>query len=356
MHRPTRVELMLFVVVVLWALNLTVTRYLLTHGFQPLAYATLRYTLAALIFLALTLVLEGTLRVDRRAGGVIALAIVLLVGNQLSFVYALDRTTASTVGLVLGATPIFAALFGLALGRERARAAVLDRARSCRSPASRSSRSARARDVSGGSVGILLAVLTAATWAGYSVLIAPLMANYSPYRVSAIVLAATALALAVIGSRQTTSQAWDLGADVWLLFAFSVLGPLVLTNVLWFRSLYRIGAARATLATNLQPFVAAIFAVILLSETITALQIAGGVLIAVGIVLARRRAAGHRTQSWSISAPKIGLVLVVPDPLRHEVDVREFMKFTSSACFVICRSKQSRERSTRSPAPIARPA
>ena len=110
---------MLFVVVVLWALNLTVTRYLLTHGFQPLAYATLRYTLAALIFLALTLVLEGTLRVDRRAGGVIALAIVLLVGNQLSFVYALDRTTASTVGLVLGATPIFAALFGLALGRER---------------------------------------------------------------------------------------------------------------------------------------------------------------------------------------------------------------------------------------------
>ena len=55
--------------------------------------------------------------------------------------------------------------------------------------------------------------MTAATWAGYSVLIAPLMASYSPYRVSAIVLAATALALAVIGSRQTTSQSWDLGAE-----------------------------------------------------------------------------------------------------------------------------------------------
>ncbi len=290
MHRPTRVELMLFVVVVLWALNLTVTRYLLTHGFHPLAYATLRYTLAALIFLALTLVLEGTLRVDRRAGGVMALAIVLLVGNQLSFVYALDRTTASTVGLVLGATPIFAALFGLALGRERLGQRFWIAAIVSFAGVALVAIGAGAH-VSGGSVGILLAVLTAATWAGYSVLIAPLMANYSPYRVSAIVLAATALALAVIGSRQTTSQSWDLGADVWLLFAFSVLGPLVLTNVLWFRSLYRIGAARATLATNLQPFVAAIFAVILLSETITALQIAGGVLIAVGIVLARRRPA-----------------------------------------------------------------
>ena len=35
------------------------------------------------------------------------------------FVFALDLTTASTIGLVLGAIPIFAALFGLALGTER---------------------------------------------------------------------------------------------------------------------------------------------------------------------------------------------------------------------------------------------
>ena len=41
---------MLLTTVVLWALNLTVTRYILTHGFQPLAYATVRYGAAALIF------------------------------------------------------------------------------------------------------------------------------------------------------------------------------------------------------------------------------------------------------------------------------------------------------------------
>jgi drug/metabolite transporter (DMT)-like permease len=85
------------------------------------------------------------------------------------------------------------------------------------------------------------------------------------------------------------SQDWDLGWESWLLFAFAVVGPLVITNVLWFRSLDRIGAARATLATNLQPFAAAVFAVILLSETLAPTQVAGGVLIAVGILLARRR-------------------------------------------------------------------
>ena len=41
---------MLLSTIVLWALNLTVTRYILTHGFQPLAYATVRYGAAAVIF------------------------------------------------------------------------------------------------------------------------------------------------------------------------------------------------------------------------------------------------------------------------------------------------------------------
>ena len=58
---------------------------------------------------------------------------------------------------------------------------------------------------------------------------------------------------------------------------------------MWFRSLDRIGPARATLAANLQPFVAALVAVVLLSESLGVLEVAGGLLIAAGIVAARRR-------------------------------------------------------------------
>jgi drug/metabolite transporter (DMT)-like permease len=57
---------------------------------------------------------------------------------------------------------------------------------------------------------------------------------------------------------------------------------------LWFRAIDRVGPSRATLVANLQPFIAALFAVLLLSEKITPLQIAGGALIAGGIALARR--------------------------------------------------------------------
>ena len=74
-----------------------------------------------------------------------------------------------------------------------------------------------------------------------------------------------------------------------MLLAFATLGPLVTTNVLWFRSLHRIGPSRATLVANLQPFVAAVFAVVLLDEQMTLMQVLGGVLIAAGILAARRR-------------------------------------------------------------------
>ena len=106
-----RVHLMLLATVVLWALNLTVTRYILQHGFHPLAYSSVRYGIAATLFATVTYGYERSLAVRRRD-------IVLLVGaagvgiwlNQLSYVYAIKFTNASTTALILGTTPIFAAL------------------------------------------------------------------------------------------------------------------------------------------------------------------------------------------------------------------------------------------------------
>ena len=48
---------------------------------------------------------------------------------------------------------------------------------------------------------------------------------------------------------------------------------------------WRIGAARATLYMYLQPFLGALFAAILLGEQITALQVAGGAVIVLGVSL-----------------------------------------------------------------------
>src|SRR5205807_4076332 len=94
--RPMRartVDLMLFGTVLLWALNSTVTRYVLTHGFQPLAYATIRYAAATALFWAFTYAREGSFRIALRDLRLVLLAAAVIYSNQLCFVYSIDKTS-----------------------------------------------------------------------------------------------------------------------------------------------------------------------------------------------------------------------------------------------------------------------
>jgi drug/metabolite transporter (DMT)-like permease len=286
--RRPNADLMLLATVCLWALNFTVSKYILDHGLHPLAYSSIRYACAGLIFAGITLAWEGSLRIGRRDLPIVVFCTAVLFGNQLSFVYALRFTTATTVALIFGTLPIFTALFARGSGVEHLPlrfwiAAGLSFAGV-----------ALVALGSGGNVssnlkGDLLALSGSATWAAYSVAIGPLMRRYSPFRLSAVFLLAATVALFVAGSRQLADQSFHLGALVWIGFAFAVLGPLVITNLLWFTAIDRVGPSRASLFANLQPFLAALVALALLSEPITTVQIVGGAAIAGGIVLAPRQ-------------------------------------------------------------------
>jgi drug/metabolite transporter (DMT)-like permease len=288
MRRPTTVEVMLLSAIGLWALNLTFSRYILTHGFQPLAYSTVRYGLASLVFIGIVLAAERSLRVRAADLLLVFAAAAVLWVNQIGFVYSLKTTSASVIALIMGATPIFAALIGLAFGTETLPARFWLGAGLSFAGVGLVA-IGTGTELSGDLRGILYGLLTAATWAVYSILITPLMRRYSASRISAVVLPLSWVGIAVIGWPQTSSQDWQLGWEVWSLLVAATLGPLVVTNILWFRSLDRIGASRATLATNLQPFLAAVVAVVLLGESMNVIQILGGALIAVGILAARRR-------------------------------------------------------------------
>src|SRR2546423_14656073 len=49
-RRASRVDAMLFGTVLLWSLNITVTKYRFRHGWLPLAYGTIRYFAAISLF------------------------------------------------------------------------------------------------------------------------------------------------------------------------------------------------------------------------------------------------------------------------------------------------------------------
>jgi drug/metabolite transporter (DMT)-like permease len=285
--RRRTVDLMLLGTVLLWALNSTVTRYVLTHGFHPLAYATIRYGAATVLFWAFTYRREGTFRVLRRDLRYVALAAVTIFANQLCFVYSVDKTSAATVTLFLGTTPIFIGVIASVIGLERmGRGFWIATAVSMVGVGFVASGSG---GFSGHLFGDLLSVATALTWGMYSVSITPLLRRYSPFRISSLVLALGWVPIAAVGSSQTIGQTFHFGALMWLGFAFAVIGPLFLTNILWFTAIGKVGPSRASLFSNMQPAFGVLFALVLLGEHLTGWEVFGGLLILSAVILERSR-------------------------------------------------------------------
>lgn len=289
-NRAAATDVLLSGAVLLWAFNFPVTKYVLEHDFQPLAYAAVRYGAAAVLVGGMALALEGTLAVrGAKAWRFVGLAVLGIWLNQICFVYALDLTTAATAALILGTTPVFTVLISHATGVERLSPRFWIAAAVSFSGVALVALGSGG-ELSGDLGGNLLALGMAATWATYSVAISPLMQSYSPYRVSAVVLLAMWIPLFAVSSLQVADQDYAaLDWGVWLGLGYAVVGPLVLTNVLWFTAIRRVGPSHASIFANLLPFVAAILAVLLLDEELTLLQVLGGVLIALGIAVVRYR-------------------------------------------------------------------
>jgi drug/metabolite transporter (DMT)-like permease len=287
-RRRLPADVLLLVTVLFWSFNFTVVKYALTHGWKPLSYSSVRFAIGAVLFSAFTLGREGTLRVERRHIPLMLAAAAMGIWlNQLSFTYAVRLTTAATVALMFGTLPIFVALAAQAFGLERLRlrhwlATVISFSGVALVALGASS------GLGGDLGGILLGLGASVTWALYSVAMEPLMRRYSPYRISAFMLLAGSVPLLVSAVRQLGTQDWSgLGALAWAAFVYSLFFSLVFTNVMWFTAIDRVGAARASLYANLQPFLGAFFALVVLSEEMGALQFAGGLVIGAGILLAR---------------------------------------------------------------------
>jgi drug/metabolite transporter (DMT)-like permease len=286
MRRVEVVDAMLFGAMLLWALNITVTKYMFIHGWKPLAYGTMRYGAAIAIFWIFVFWRERSFRIEREDWGYVAVAALMIFLNQLCFVYALDFARASTISLLFAITPVFMGLFALLLGREHLhRAFWIGAVLSIVGVGLVAA--ASGEGFSSGLKGDLLGLGLGITWASYSLAIAPLMRRYSPFRISAVVLLIGWIPLCLVSVSQLHAQEFSFGWKVWLGFAYAVVGPLFLTNLLWFNAIDRVGASRASLFQNMQPFFAVFFAIILLSESLHGLEIAGGVLIFAGIALER---------------------------------------------------------------------
>ena len=283
-------ELLLFGAVLLWSFNFTAVRFGVPHGFSPLAYAPLRWAMAGLALAVIARRRGRSLRVGRRdLGALAALSVVGILVNQVALVYALHLAQASTVALVFGTLPILISLISQLSGVEQLRPRHW--AASGLSFAGVGLVSLGAGGTLTGSLGgMLLALVTVCSFAVYSVAIMPVMGRHSLLVATAVTTLIGASLLSAAAAPALARQDWSRpGGLAWSALVYSALPSIVLGNILWFTAISRVGPGRASLYTNLQPFLAAVFALLVLSERLGALRIAGGFVIAAGLLLGRRR-------------------------------------------------------------------
>lgn len=291
-HRLGSADGLLLITVVIWSFNFVAIKYALSHGFSPLVFSILRFGVGSLLLAVIAYGREGTLRVERRDVPMLVgfLALAMLI-NQIALSTGANLISASTFALLFGTFPILVGVIGWRLGHERPHARHWLAAGVSFAGVALVAGGAQG-GVSGDLGGILLGLVAATTWAYYTAAVAPLTRRYSPYRISAVTGLAVFLPLAATSAPQLAHEDWgSIPHLAWGALLYSMLISLVLTNVLWFTAIGRVGANRSSVYANLQPFLGALFAVIVLSETFTVLQAIGGAVIAIAVVIARSRRA-----------------------------------------------------------------
>lgn len=279
-------------VMVAWSFNFVTVKAAI-EAVPPVGFAFVRFLLAGLVLLAITRWREGAVGLPRRVAIRVALLGALGFGlYQILWASALALTTAGTSALLVATTPIFTLLAAVATRAERGHrlrymGAIVAFAGVALVAGGNGLR------LDGAGLGDLMTISAAACWGWYLAFSAPLLARYSPLRLTTWAILAGATVLAGPGLLQLGSA--DLSAVgpphlLAILYSGIIAGGLA--NVVLFRAIALLGPSRIA---NLQFFVPAltiVLAAILLGEPVLAVQAVGFGVIVAGIVIARRAPAG----------------------------------------------------------------
>ena len=89
----------------------------------------------------------------------------------------------------------------------------------------------------------------------------------------------------------------DVTAPVWLLLAYIVVLGTVVPFIFLVSALHHVPATRVTIVAMLEPVLAAIVAWFWLGEELAAVQIAGGLIVLVGVILAQTSRGDGRAET-----------------------------------------------------------
>lgn len=289
--RLGRTDVLIVLVVVLWAVNLSVIKIGLRQ-FSPHAFNAVRLGLAALAYAAVLLAGPRAVRLARKGDGWKAAGLGLfgITLYQIFFIKAVNVMDASTASIIMGTSPIFIALLATAVHEERISAAgwagiAISFGGFLLVVAGENGGLVFTWAAWRGAVGILLAN---ACWAAYTVLSKSVLDRNSAFRVAAIgSIAGTAVYLP-FAARDLAKVEWSrIPWEGRGAIAYSGLVAIFLCFIIWYQSVKEVGSAKTGVYSNLTPILAVFAASLFLGERLKAIQAVGAAVTLAGVYLTR---------------------------------------------------------------------
>lgn len=262
------------------------------------------YGLLAVRFVLATAALAAVMRVRgirlppwRRVLALAAMGGIGYVGQSFCFFSALNHAQASLVALLLYLYPLFVTVLAAIFLKERLTGAAITALVLCSLGAGLT--------VGGGegsALGIALGLASALIYSVYIIVGARLTPGVHPVATTAIVCGAAALVYAAVGVLRTAAgvpPSFPGTAPGWLALVAIALLSTVLAILTFFAGLQRLGAARASMLSTLEPVVTVVLAALLLGEHIGPTQTIGGVLILAGVLWLTRRGTAPEDDQWN---------------------------------------------------------
>jgi drug/metabolite transporter (DMT)-like permease len=276
-----------------WAGNFVFGKPLL-EALPPFGINLVRWVLACLVLVPLTLALEG--RFPRPARHqwptLVAMALTGVVLFNALVYLSLLYTTSTNAALINGTTPILTMVLAAAIG--------LDRLTGRRLAGALVSLVGVGWIVSRGSLaaliglsfnrGDLIMLVAALTWAIYTILLNRMRGALSPLATLTIVAVLAVPPLGVIGGYELMSRPiGTITPTVVVGLGYISVLASVAAFMAWSVGIKGIGAARGSIFLNLIPVFTAVIAVLTLGERIGLVQLIGGSLVIGGVTLASLR-------------------------------------------------------------------
>ncbi|MCW2608538.1 MAG: rane protein [Frankiales bacterium] len=258
------------------------TKVVYDDGVGPYGVLSVRFTLGALVLLGLALA-----RGERLPRGRALVPLLLLGGvgyalQSLCYFSALERVSASLTALLLYFYPaLVVVLTAVLVRRAPGRTAVV-----CVVVATGGTALTVGPLEGGQLTGVLLGLAAAAVYAVYIVVSAQVVTGTVHFATSAVVMAGAATTYDVLAV--STGAALPRSTAGWsALVAVALVGTVVAVAA-FFAALERLGPADTSVVSTAEPVVSVLVAALVLGERLGPLQVVGGVLVLVAVVVLAR--------------------------------------------------------------------